>query len=174
VHNGLLFAVGKPAEHPRLGKLVQGKKRRCHRGGSAARRGPETTHPCHGGHCQQSNRAGAAGKLFPHPTKGGRFEPKRLLPGRGGLVCRNGSPRHKPGSPARNSLMGAQTRREVLAKPRGAHARDGSLYKRQRLDPAVSLLGYYRKAARGLPADQRPVRRRAGSVDPLLPAGPPQ
>jgi hypothetical protein len=73
-----------------------------------------------------------------------------------------------------NTQTSAQTKREVLTKLRGAHARDGSLYKRQLLDAAVSLLGCHRKAARGLPADRRPVRRRAGSVDPLLPASPPQ
>jgi hypothetical protein len=37
-----------------------------------------------------------------------------------------------------NTQMSAQTEGEVLAKLRRAHARAGSLYKRQRLDPAVS------------------------------------
>jgi predicted Fe-S protein YdhL (DUF1289 family) len=37
-----------------------------------------------------------------------------------------------------NTKMSAQTKREVLAKLRRAHARAGSLYKRQRLDPAAS------------------------------------
>ncbi|NGO40423.1 hypothetical protein G4L39_13630 [Limisphaera ngatamarikiensis] len=68
--------------------------------------------------------------------------------------------------------MSAQTERELLAKLRGAHARAGRLYKRQLLDQAVSLLGHHRKAAGGLPADRRPVRRRAGAVDQPLPADP--
>jgi len=42
-----------------------------------------------------------------------------------------------------NIQTSAQTKREVLAKLRGAHARAGSLYKRQRLDPAVSFLGHH-------------------------------
>jgi len=42
-----------------------------------------------------------------------------------------------------NTDLSAQTKREVLTKLPGAHARAGSLYKRQRLDPAVSLLGYH-------------------------------
>jgi hypothetical protein len=71
-----------------------------------------------------------------------------------------------------NTQTSAQTKREVLTKLRGAHARAGLVYKRQRLDPAVSWLGYHRKAASGYPADQRPVRRRAGAVDPPLPADP--
>jgi hypothetical protein len=73
-----------------------------------------------------------------------------------------------------NTQTSAETKREVLAKLRRAYARACSLYKRQLLDPAVSLLGYHRKAARGLPADRRPVRRGAGAVDPPLPAGRPQ
>jgi hypothetical protein len=42
-----------------------------------------------------------------------------------------------------NTQTSAQTKREVLTKLRGAHARAGRLYKPQRLDPAVSLLGYH-------------------------------
>jgi hypothetical protein len=37
-----------------------------------------------------------------------------------------------------NTQTSAQTKREVLAKLRRAYARAGSLYKRQRLDPAAS------------------------------------
>jgi hypothetical protein len=59
-----------------------------------------------------------------------------------------------------NTKMSAQTKREVLAKLRRAYARAGSLYKRQLLDQAVSLLGYHRKAAiralRARPAAPRP------------------
>jgi hypothetical protein len=37
-----------------------------------------------------------------------------------------------------NTKMSAQTKREVLTKLRGARARAGRIYKRQRLDPAAS------------------------------------
>jgi hypothetical protein len=40
-----------------------------------------------------------------------------------------------------NTDMSQQTKRDVLAKLRRAYARAGSLYKRQLLDQAVSLLG---------------------------------
>jgi hypothetical protein len=74
--------------------------------------------------------------------------------------------------------MSAQTKREVLAKLRRAYARAGRLYKRQRLDQAVSLLGYDRKAAilamRARPAAPRPPgllpgRPRTCHPDTLLP-----
>jgi hypothetical protein len=55
--------------------------------------------------------------------------------------------------------MSQQTKREVLAKLRRAYAWAGSLYKRQLLDQAVSLLGYHRKAAiRALRANPAPLR----------------
>jgi hypothetical protein len=74
--------------------------------------------------------------------------------------------------------MSKQTKREVLAKPRRADARAGSLYKRQLLDQAVRLLGYHRKAAisalRASPATPRPPglllgRPKTYHPDTLLP-----
>jgi hypothetical protein len=77
-----------------------------------------------------------------------------------------------------NTKMSQQTKREVLAKLRRACARAGSLYKRQLLDQAVSLLGYHRKAAiralRARPAAPRPPglllgRPKTYHPDTLLP-----
>jgi hypothetical protein len=89
-----------------------------------------------------------------------RFASKRLLPRRGGLVCRKGSLRQKSVLPAKNTKRSAQTKREMLAKLRRAGARAGSLYKRRLLHQAVSCLGYHRKAAicalRASPVAARP------------------
>jgi hypothetical protein len=80
--------------------------------------------------------------------------------------------------PARNTETSTQTKRQLLAKLRRACARAGSLYKRQLLDQAVSLLGYHRKAAiralRARPAAPRPPglllgRHKTYHPDTLLP-----
>jgi hypothetical protein len=77
-----------------------------------------------------------------------------------------------------NTDMSQQTKPELLTKLRRAYARAGSLYKRQLLDQAVSLLGYHRKAAiralRARPAAPRPPglllgRPKTYHPDTLLP-----
>jgi hypothetical protein len=58
--------------------------------------------------------------------------------------------------------LSASNQRDVLAKLRRADARAGLVYKRQRLDQAVALLGHHRKAAiralRASPFLPRPPR----------------